>query len=44
MRQALKQTEMINWLTIPTETQINAYNQVAEHIGIPPSVAEKTGG
>ncbi|HBI88301.1 MULTISPECIES: nucleotidyl transferase AbiEii/AbiGii toxin family protein [Sphingobacterium] len=32
---------MINWLTIPTETQINAYNQVAEHIGIPPSVAEK---
>lgn len=32
---------MINWLTIPTETQINAYNQVAEHIGIPPSVSEK---
>lgn len=32
---------MIKWLHIPTETQINAYNQVAEHIGIPPSVAEK---
>ena len=32
---------MINWLNIPKETQINAYNQVAEHIGIPPSVVEK---
>jgi predicted nucleotidyltransferase component of viral defense system len=32
---------MIKWLTLPTETQINAYNQVAEQIGIPPSVAEK---
>ncbi|MDR1877288.1 MAG: nucleotidyl transferase AbiEii/AbiGii toxin family protein [Flavobacteriaceae bacterium] len=32
---------MIKWLNIPVETRINAYNQVAEHIGIPPSVAEK---
>ena len=32
---------MVKWLNIPIETQINAYNQVAEHIGIPPSVAEK---
>lgn len=32
---------MIKWFNILSETQVNAYNQVAEHIGIPPSVAEK---
>lgn len=32
---------MIKWLDIPDATKINAYEQVAEHIGAPVFVAEK---
>jgi len=32
---------MIKWLTFPEQTRIDAYNQVGERVGIPPSVAEK---
>jgi hypothetical protein len=31
----------MKWLDIPDETKINAYQQVAEKVGIPASVAEK---
>lgn len=31
----------MKWLSIPDETKINAYQQIAEKVGIPASVAEK---